>query len=494
MPARFEASALRELLGRSRRPVLVFVFAAIGLCALAGTRLTAPSKDNHFTHMAQGWLEGRLELPGEPPGFCGARERARGECRHHTFDDWARIEKLSMRRRVEELDEGQELRAFSCRTEACAELRKLEGIDVWYVLGRGWTQLPRGSYRRVGETWTVSFPPGPAVVMLPFVAIWGLAVWDVLITCLLAALVPAVLVHLLDTERGLHDGRGREHLWAALAWTFASPATFVGANGRVWFTAHIAAALFLCLHLAAAWRVRRPGWAGVWLGLAVACRPANMLPAAVFFALQWWREGRRLRAAVAFLVPMALIGGLLAWHNYARFEDPVEFGHRFLEIRWQARMQEVGMFSTEYFVRNVRVLLALMPQLQPSWPFVRVSIHGMALWLTTPWVFAAFAARERFPQRLGLWLAGLGAAVPSLLYQNSGQLQFTYRFAIDWLPFVLLAIVFGGGARRRWFPALVLLGVVVQVYGAWYYARAPGALFVTKPLGWPFEAEFGPGG
>ena len=481
--------ALRERMRRLRRPIAVFVVAAIGLCLLAGTHSTAPSKDNHFSHLAQGWLEGRLALAGEPPGWCGPRDRARGECRHHTFDDWARVEHLAVVRSTDGLREGQEVRGFSCRTEACAELRKTERLDVWYVLGHGWVELPRGSYRRVGETWYVSFPPGPAVVMLPFVAIWGLQVWDVLITCLLAALIPAVLVHLLDRERGTEGGHGREHLWVALAWTFASPATFVGANGRVWFTAQIAAALFAVLYVCTAWRVRRPGWAGLWLGLAVACRPANMVGAVVVFALEWWRAGRRMRAAVAFVLPLAAIGLALAWHNVVRFESPFEFGHRFLEIRWQARMQEVGMFSAEYLVRNLRVLFALLPQVQPTWPNMRVSIHGIALWLSTPWILAAFAARDRFPQRAGLWLAALGAALPSLFYQNSGQLQFTYRFAIDWLPFVLLAMVFGGGTRRRWFPLLVLLGVLVQVYGAYWFARAPGRLFVTNPPGWPLEAD-----
>lgn len=477
---------LRERARGLWRPAFVFLVALVGLCLLAGPRLTRPSKNNHFVHLAQGWLEHRLALPGKPPGWCGPRERARGECRGHSFDDWARLDTLR-------LEDGRELRAFPCRTQACARTRTAEGVDVWYVLGEGWVRLPRGRYRRVGETWYVSFPPGPALVMLPFVAVWGLALWDVLVTCVVAALIPAVLVHLLDRERGLLAGRGRQHLWAAVAWAFASPATFVGASGGVWFTAQIVGALFLCLHLSAGWRVRRPGWAGLWLGLAVACRPANMLPASIFFVLEWWRHGRRPGAAAAFIAPMAIIGALLAGYNFARFEDPFVFGHRFLVIRWQPRMQEIGMFSIEYLWRNLRVLLTLMPQLRSTWPCMRVSIHGSALWLTTPWVFAAFAARERFVQRAGLWLATLGASLPSLFYQNSGQLQFTYRFAIDWLPFVLLAIVFGGGAKRRWFPLLVLLGVVLQIYGAYYYARAPGLLFVTRPLGWPFEAEFDPG-
>ena len=84
----------------------------------------------------------------------------------------------------------------------------------------------------------------------------------------------------------------------------------------------------------------------------------------------------------------------------------------------------------------------------------------------------------------------LGSAIPSLLYQNSGQIQFSYRFAVDWLPLVVVAITLGGGFRRRVLaPVLVAIAIAVQCWGAWYFARAPGRLFVTEPLGWPFEDE-----
>lgn len=172
--------------------------------------------------------------------------------------------------------------------------------------------------------------------MLPAVAALGLQTPDVLLTCLAAALIPLVLVQLLDRERGTASGRGREHLWLAVAWTFAGPACLLGANGRVWFTAQVFGALALVLYLSAAWNARRPAWTGLWLGLAVACRPINMLPAIVVFALEWRREGRRPAAALRFLAPLLVIGGLLAWHNFVRFGSPFEFGHRFLEIRWQA--------------------------------------------------------------------------------------------------------------------------------------------------------------
>ena len=54
---------------------------------------------------------------------------------------------------------------------------------------------------------------------------------------------------------------------------------------------------------------------------------------------------------------------------------------------------------------------------------------------------------------------------------------------------LLAAIVFGGGARGWAFRGLVVLGGLWQSYGAWYFGRKPGLLFVTQPLGWPFESE-----
>ena len=56
MPAR--SARLRSPLVRA---LVVFLVAFIGLCILAGPeRLTRPSHDNHYSWLAQGWLEGRL--------------------------------------------------------------------------------------------------------------------------------------------------------------------------------------------------------------------------------------------------------------------------------------------------------------------------------------------------------------------------------------------------------------------------------------------------
>lgn len=487
------AQRARDAIVGQRRALVVFVLAVLVLGALAGERMLTPSANNHFVHLADGWLDGRTALEDKPPGWCASKDK-RGNCIHR-YDDYARVQTL--RRRD---GQGEPMRAYPCKTAQCRDLRRNERIDRWYVLGQGWVDFQRREVTKVadGDTWYITFPPGPAVAMLPLVALFGLGTLDVLLTVLAGAAIAAVLVAWLDALRGVDDGRGVAHLLAAAAWTLASPALWLAANGQVWFTAQIFAALFTVLYLACGLRGRYPALAGLCLGMAVACRPTAALPAVLVFVAWWWRAGRPWGAALRFGATLGACGLALALHNYVRFDDPLEFGHRFLEIRWQARIQETGLFSLEYLERNLRCMLTLLPVSDPKVPW-RVSIHGSAIWVGAPWLFAIVFARRKFDGRGALWVAAALAAVPALLYQNSGQIQYSYRFALDWLPLVLVAMTVGGafdrpargfGAPRfAWLLPAIALGAVFQGWGAYNFERAKGKVFVTKPMGWPFEDE-----
>ena len=82
------------------------------------------------------------------------------------------------------------------------------------------------------------------------------------------------------------------------------------------------------------------------------------------------------------------------------------------------------------------------------------------------------------------------AALP-LLYHNSGQLQVTYRFALDWLPFIAV----GAASALPRFPRLerwIILGAIaVNLHLCFAFSHHTARLFVTSPMGWPFEGELG---
>ncbi len=493
-----------------QRYALVFLVVASIFAAISGPRLLRPSSNNHFVHMASGWFEGRWTLEGDPPGY---------ERRRH--DDWSRLWTLH-------LQSGETLRAFPCQTYACADDQRSDGLTRWWVLpsagGRPELRaIPRADLVRREVKWFVSFPPGPAVIMSPAVAAFGLQTPDTLITVFLAALAATLSLWMLDSTLGVPQ----RHVWLALAFSLGAPFAQLGTQGSVWFTAQVCAVLFSLLFLEAAVGGKRPAIAGLSLGMIVACRPHLVLLAG-FAVHQLYRDRATWQRWTAFFAPLAAMLFALAAFNYARFGDPTEFGHRYLDMRWQVRLQEVGMFSAQYLWRNLQCLLFLLPKIDASTGQIRVSTHGVALWLSTPWLVVAFVSARRRPNALAtaLLLTSVALALPSLLYQNSGQVQFSYRFAMDWLAPLLLAIAclhadareqqanpeaaqrevdgalldaasnrpsMDGTTRAGALPVAlrvsIVIAIVIHLGAATLFARAPARLFVVDPAGWPFEAE-----
>ena len=447
---------------------------------MAGASLLKSSENLHHAYQAQNWLDGRLTLAGTPPGYCDAALRRKGVCKQARHDDWAVVTSI-------ELEDGTSFRGHECKTEACRAIRR-GGKEAWVDLAGRVREVDRREVTSRKRDWFVSFPPGPALLFLPFVALFGVQILDVLITVCIASLAPMLLVRALDRIRGQNAS---EHLWAALALVAASPFAFVASHGNVWFTAQVVACVALMGYLGSASEAKEPVRAGLWLALALATRP-HLAFACLWFFAEWRRGGGDRATLIRFAVPIVLVGSALALHNYLRFENPFEFGHRFLDIRWQARMQEHGQFATTYLLRNLRCAFWLWPQLHSEAPFFKVSLHGSALWLGAPWLAAvSWSGRELFRGRaIGLWLCAFILAVPALLYHNSGQRQFSYRFALDWLPLVIVALAMRDAFARRSVQALILAGAIYESVGAWHFERSPAQIFVVDPLGWPFQDEF----
>jgi hypothetical protein len=254
------------------------------------------------------------------------------------------------------------------------------------------------------------------------------------------------------------------------------------------------------LFLLCAFEAERPWLTGLILGCLMATRPpATPLVGLVFTvealrryrrdveltissdahplvrAFEWLRGahiGRVLKEHAKVALPALTIVGLLLWFNYARFDDPFTPGHEYLQIRWRQRIDEWGLFNLHYFPKNLAVFTASLPWLYDHRPYVKVSLHGLALWFTTPVLFWTLWPRSFDARTVGLWLAVIPIALIDLCYQNSGWIQFGYRFALDYMPLLIVIIALG---RRRFGPgfyACLLFAVVVNTFGALTFDRS----------------------
>ncbi len=425
-------------------PLVLFAVGLIGFGAASGSRLFHQSSDPHFVYQADAWLHGQLAIDPPPP----------------KGDDWCKVETV-------QLDDGTTARG-----------RRLTGKKKGLFRTTGGEELSNKRIRGPGSiTYYVSFPPFPAVLMLPQAALQGRAANDVLPTVLIAALILPLAFLTLGRLRaaGLSQRTPAEDVWLVLCLAFGTVLYFSAVQGRVWFTAHVVG---VALALGFVWctvEARHAIGAGVCLGLAAMTRTpmAFMFPLFLFEAWRMYGGDRRrfLAACARFAAPVVVIAVIGMAYNAARFASPTEFGHSYLAVRQQGQMEESGLFSYTYLARNLAVAFALLPQWSPDSPHIIIGGHGLALWFTTPILFFLLWPRQRGAWHWPLWITVAAVALPSLFYQNSGWLQFGYRFALDYMVLLVVLLAIGGRPLGRAGKALIVVAIAINLFGAVTFAR-----------------------
>ncbi len=143
--------------------------------------------------------------------------------------------------------------------------------------------------------WYSSFPPFPAVLMMPLVAIFGLAFNDTVFTIAFAALNVALIYRFLRelSQQGeelsaapgavLRDSA--DHAWLALLFGFGTVAWSCSIRGEVWYTAETVGVTLTLCYLLASLHARAPMLAGLALGCATITR-TPLAFSIVFFVLE----------------------------------------------------------------------------------------------------------------------------------------------------------------------------------------------------------------
>jgi len=333
-----------------------------------------------------------------------------------------------------------------------------------------------------GDRWFIVFPGAPALLILPWVAMAGNATrtLDGLFFLMLAGLAPAGIY--LTLERIRREKLAQIELGSVVALTalyaFGSVYFFTAVQGTVWFAAHVVAAAATTFFLYSALGVRYPLGAGLALAVAIGTRPV-LGGLGLFLLLEWRRTNRgsvtfrSSRPLLWFGLPVAVTLCALGWHNWARFGHITEFGYRYLAVAWQMRIEKWGLFGYHYLARNLGLILTSLPYLEhgrDGWT-IQVSGHGLALWLTTPVYLWLLWPQTKNVMHRALYSTLLVVALPSLLYQNSGWLQFGQRFSNDYAPLLIVLLAVGGYRWSRHMKAGWGLALAVNLFGAVTFGR-----------------------
>lgn len=348
--------------------------------------------------------------------------------------------------------------------------------------------------------WYVTFPPVPALILLPFVAIWGLNTNDNIIAWIIAPLSPLFLFMTLQhlTSIGKIYRSTKENLIYTFLFGVGTVYFFSAVQGgAVWYFAQITGVTFLSLFLLTLFKRNHPAIIGLFLGLGVGCRPPMIFGGVLFlyelvrpyigeikgqdgllkklnklFRIINWKSF--VKNSISFGIPIITIISFWMVLNYLRFDDPMDSGYKFLKIRWIYRIEKWGLFNYHYLARNLCAALILLPWFSKTYPYyLKISGHGLALWFTTPNYLYLLSPKRKQDIYYPVLITALLTAIPTLLYQNTGWFQFGYRFSLDYSLYLIILLAIGGRPITKLFLILMSWAIICNFIGALTFNRVP---------------------
>ncbi|MFN8392839.1 MAG: hypothetical protein U0136_21275 [Bdellovibrionota bacterium] len=348
------------------------------------------------------------------------------------------------------------------------------------------TQLPNNwDLIRFENRWYVPGEVMPAILVMPFVAIFGTGLSDILFGVIVGALNAALLFSLLTRIARSPVTAA----WLALLFGVGTVHWYVSVIGGVWMSAHITAVLFMILYARAAmdghaWR------SGFFLSCASLSRPPTLF-AAIFFVVIVFLDEPMQRARTEKLAKFgtALLAavGVMLTYNFLRFGSFVDFGYTYVQgnATLVGAYRAGGGFNWKYVPCHVYISLFALPNFgglpdpkigifcghlpglrnhfEGVWSFFNPM--GMSMFLTTPAFLLVFRKKPSSAIVAASWLGLLAVLDVDWLYHTTGWVQFGYRYCLDYIVFIFILLAYAVPRIRVLESALMLVSMALALAG-----------------------------
>ncbi len=324
-----------------------------------------------------------------------------------------------------------------------------------------------------GGHYFVVYPPMPAILLLPFVAVFGSTFYQPTLSILLGAVNVAlaykVLMKLFKDQKLVY--------WISILYAFGTIQWYHAEVGSSWYVAHIVALFFLWLSLLEIVTKQRLFLIGLFIGAAYLARLPTIL--ALIFVPIFLREKfldgnsvKQVKIKNIFIFILGLLPALIfnSLYNFLRFGRFDDFAYSlYLQSQSLAIKQLVfphGFFSLYYIPDRIKDIFFSFPVFTAHPPFIIPSLYAMALYIVTPAFFLIIFASFRKRLVYSALIAVLIVSIPSLMKGGNGFTQFGFRYSLDFLPFLLILTASGLTNRFNFYPKLlIVLSILVNLWG-----------------------------
>jgi hypothetical protein len=340
--------------------------------------------------------------------------------------------------------------------------------------GHTWIDWP-GPYidaLHYGTHYYVIEAPLPALLLLPFVPIFGASTNQTVLAAVLAAVAVGAAWE-LGERFGL---RRSANAWICAFALAGTDLLWCAMLGDVWFIAHVCAVCFTLLALVELAGKRRGWLVALFAACAFESRFSTIVAVPVYLYLlatpsdpSGQPECGRTRLA-SFVGVLCGVAVLWVLYNYARWGTWTDIGYTTWYHQDPAGMPTGSPFRLTYLPFELWSFFVQLPTQLPSFPWLRPEFSGMAITWTSPALVLAFFARSPLRWVVALWAAALLTAVPNVLYYVNGYAQFGMRHALDFEPFLVVLMMLAVRNRLAWWgKALIAYSCAVGLWGCWYW-------------------------
>ena len=330
-----------------------------------------------------------------------------------------------------------------------------------FLHGHAWIDLPncciehaqyKGKYYQL-------HPPLPAILLLPFVAIWGNDTNQTIVCVMIAALSVALAWLMLGRMKIPLNGR----VWLTIFFGAGTILWHEAADGGSWEFSMVVAVAFTMAGLAEYFGDARPGIIGLTAGLAALARYDLAFVWPIWTLLTYLK--RPSLRELLWLAPGFVLAALI----YAGFNE-VRYGSLFDRGVFIFSPDVAQKFAIRYLPINLYTLLFMAPSLNSRFPYLHPEGGGQALILTSPAFLLALRPSFRNLVPSALMVAAVISIIPSLLYFTNGFVQFGTHHYVHAFPFLFALVALGlpCGKTDQLTRILIAYSVLLIAFGVWH--------------------------
>jgi len=320
--------------------------------------------------------------------------------------------------------------------------------------------------RKGGKTYA-PFGPAPALFLMPSVLL-SKPFTQQEVSIILGAINIALIFLLLSYFTSL-----KKAFLLVLFLAFGTVYFWSSIIGTVWNFAHLSAIFFLTLSLLLHFN-KKDGLSGIFFALAILSR-YPVIGGGLFFFFQLLRERSRL---IKFLLGLSLV--LIPTqltYNWLRFQNLFEMGY--VEIYQRYVNSGFSLSPVSFYkpfgymdIRNIPlhliVFLLYPPQINLITNLIKPSAYGMGILFTSPLLLWALIPNFKHQLQKHLFLGVLGIAFFDFMHYMQGWVQFGYRFALDFMVFLILILAIKSKPKGWVLILLIIWSITVCTWGVVY--------------------------